>query len=64
VLTRYFLDTDDDGHWYLVPVAKRDDWSRWRNIPSEDERSWEAPGYAKRLGGVPNRMTFADPEEE
>ncbi|MCL8382119.1 hypothetical protein [Xanthobacter aminoxidans] len=59
---RFFLSTDNDSHWYLVPVAKAAEWEAWAAIPEDDERAWEAPAFAKPLGGAPGLVTFTDPE--
>lgn len=59
---RFFISSDDSGHDYLVPVDRREDWDRWREIPSDDERSWIVPLYA-----VPfetSQLTFTDPKFE
>lgn len=58
---RFFLSTDGDGHWFIVPVAKRDEWYEWANIDSDDERSWESPEFAQPVGGSPSMVSFTDP---
>jgi hypothetical protein len=57
----FFLDRDNSSHWYLVPTPKREEWVRWTNLPEDDERSWDAPEFAKRLDGSPNRVEFQNP---
>ena len=59
---RYFLDTDNSCHWYMIPVENRAEWLSWCALDEEDEASWTAPEFAKRLGGHPNMITFADPQ--
>lgn len=59
---RHILTMDNDGHWYVIPVAKQREWSKWLDIPSDDERAWDAPDFAKPVGGSPIRVTFCDPE--
>lgn len=59
---RYFLSTDGDGHWYLVPDAHRAEWQEWADLDGDDERAWEPPDYAKPLGGGPQGITFTDPQ--
>lgn len=61
VSERFFLAQDDDCHWYLVPVDKREEWSEWREIPSDDERSWDVPDFATAIDG-PHLLTFTDPQ--
>lgn len=60
-MERYFLDQDNDCHWYVVPAASRAEWEAWRAIPSDDERAWEPPAFAMPLGGSPTLVTFTDP---
>ena len=57
---RWFLDQDSDAHWYLVPAERRMDWDG-RDLPEEDEYSWEVPSWAIRIGGAPSQVTFTDP---
>jgi len=58
---RFFISSDDDGHRYLVPADKREEWNLWRNIPSEDERSWEVPSFATEIGMAPSNVEFELP---
>ena len=60
---RYFFDQDGSCHWYLVPLSKRVEWDEWCGLDENDERSWEAPEWAKRLPGHPSWVPFADPRE-
>lgn len=55
---RYFLGSDNSGHWYVVPVSKTDEWDMWNNLDEDDEAAWEAPEWAKRVGGSPTLVTF------
>lgn len=55
---RYFIGHDNSGHQYIVPVSKRDEWFAWADLPDDDERGWEEPPYATRIGGG---LTFTDP---
>lgn len=59
---RYFLDTDNDSHWYVIPVARRSEWSAFLDIPEDDERSWEVPTWARPVGGSPSQVSFTEPE--
>lgn len=58
---RYFLDQDQSCHWYLVPLENSQEWEDWLEIDEDDEKSWEVPGFARRLDGDPARVTFSDP---
>ncbi len=55
---RYFIDSDDDGHWFVIPVARQQEWNEWRDLPSDDERAWDYPYFARAVGGVPSLITF------
>lgn len=54
----HFLDQDEDGHWYVIPVAHKEEWDEWCDIPSDDERAWEALVFANRLGGGTRGVIF------
>jgi hypothetical protein len=58
---RFYLGTDNDGHWFVIPADKRDEWSEWLDIDSDDERAWDAPDFARDLGGNPSCVTFENP---
>lgn len=52
----YFcLIPDDDGHWYVIPASRKDDWWEW----VEDYDNWEAPEWAKAVGGAPSGVLFS-----
>ena len=53
---RYFLDQDDDCHWYLIKAANRSEWLRWRESGSES-----VPAYATQIDG-PSRIEFYEPK--
>lgn len=57
----WFLGTDNDGHWYLVPADRREEWRAWIGLPSNDERTWTHPRWALALGGSPSSVVFTDP---
>lgn len=59
---RFFLSQDNDSHWFVIPVARQQEWNDWLDIPEDDERAWEAPDFAKSVGGAPCLVTFSDPE--
>ena len=58
---RFAIVTDNDSHWYLIPAARKTEWDAWADIPSDDERAWTEPDFAKRIDG-PYRLTFTDPQ--
>lgn len=59
---KHFLSQDNDGHWYIVEVARRDDWLTWLEQDQDDEASWEEPDFAVRLGGAPDLVEFGEYE--
>lgn len=59
---RYFLDTDDDGHWYLVAANHPGGWRRWKALPRDNPKAWVPPLYARRIDG-PEFITFENPLE-
>lgn len=61
---RYFLDRDGTGSWYLVRDDKQAEWFAWLQIPDDDQRGWEPPEFAKRIGGFLPAVTFSAPEIE
>ena len=60
--TRYFLDQDNDGHWYVVRREKSHVWDEWLDLPSDNPDAWEPPvGVAYPVGGSPTLVTFTNP---
>ncbi len=57
---RFFLDQDNNCHWYIVDASKRKEWSEWLELSEDDENSWNAPSFAQELGGHPNRVEFGN----
>lgn len=57
---RWRIKSDDDGHYYLIPADREDDWWAWVQAPDADP---EGPPWARRIDG-PHRLTFSDPREE
>jgi hypothetical protein len=52
----FILVTDDSGHWYVIPSAKRIRWAVW--LESEDAELGSPPDYAQAVGGNPNLVEF------
>lgn len=42
----FILVSDDDGHDYIIPVSRRNDWDKWCDMDSYDCESWQVPNYA------------------
>lgn len=60
---RYFLDQDNDGHWFLVEADHRAVWDAWRDLGPDDFWSWTPPLHTTKLAGGPQSVEFSDPEE-
>lgn len=58
---RYFMAQDQSCHWYVIPIERAHDWEEWVSIPEDDERAWDAPDFAKAVGGSPACVTFSNP---
>lgn len=61
---RFFLDSDDDGHWYVVPKSKEDEWYKWLGIDRSLVVVEEAPEWVIEVGGAPSLVTFSNPVVE
>lgn len=61
VSERYFMSMDSSGHGYVIPVAKQHEWEEWADIPGDDERAWDAPEFARPVGGSLACVTFSEP---
>lgn len=53
-----FILACNDGDWFVIPKARETDFDKWTQLPTDDERSWETPPYAERVGGNPSRIEF------
>ena len=57
--TRYLLDTDDDGHWYLIPVGRQDAFAAY--VASEGMADF--PDGVLSLGYHPNTVKLEKPHK-
>lgn len=55
---RWCLIDDDDGHWYVIPAALKEDFKHWVYGGSV----YEQPEWVWSVNGHPNNVTFASPE--
>ena len=58
---QFFLDCDNDGHWYVVPVKLRAEWEKWNNTPYNESEPEEPPHGVQSVGGSPALVTFTHP---
>jgi hypothetical protein len=61
---RYFIDSDNSSHKYIVPKSREAEWNAWQNLGEDDSRAWTAPDWAVPLGVPVSRVTFPDYEIE
>lgn len=45
----FFVDQDNDCHWYLIESNKRKEWENWKDIPDDNPESWDVPEFAKSI---------------
>lgn len=55
---KYHLDTDNSGHWYIIPTDKRKDWDKFVNLDENNTESWNTPKWAKPINGAPQEISF------
>jgi hypothetical protein len=53
----FFIDSDDDAHWYVVEWDKKDEWEKWLDSDSD-----EVPNYAIPIHGHPSLVSFNEYE--
>lgn len=58
---RFRLAQDNDGHWYVIPTEREEEWSAWCEIDPDDERAWDVPEFARQVGGSYSLVSFIDP---
>jgi hypothetical protein len=59
--TRFYLDSDGDGHWYIVPLDRASDWETFLESVSDGD-CLPLPDWVRPVGGSPTRVTFSDPQ--
>lgn len=59
---RYTLESDDDGHHFIVPVKDKDGFDlHLQSVYGEWEEEYPMPEDVISIGGSPNRVQFSDP---
>jgi len=61
---RWFMDRDNHGRWYVIPVARTAEWITWRDkteihLTRPDDAP--PPDYARSIVS-PSRVEFSYPE--
>ena len=59
----YHLTSDDDGHWYIIPVSEHDNFENWVEDTTEGEDS-EFDFDNDMISGHPNIIHFKEWYEE
>ena len=62
-LKRYRLMEDNDGHWYIIPAAKVEEFWAWIKAMEDHGDMNNAHGFIP-LGGSPHSVTFTDWQTE
>lgn len=52
--SKYCLVTDSDGHWYVIPIDRQNEWSKW----NECNDYTPLPKFADGVGGSPSLVEF------
>jgi len=55
---RYFVDRDESGDYYCIPVEMEEEWEKWQYSDGETD----LPEGCFYIGGHANRITFTNPE--
>jgi hypothetical protein len=62
----YCIVPDDDGHWFLIPSDRREQWYNWlnKNIKAGDNADWNQLEitWAQPING-PSSIQFSNPRE-
>ena len=57
---RYFIDRDENGHWYVIDASRRSAWEKWQ----ENYERGDVPKGADEIGGGPQLIEFSDPKHK
>ena len=52
------LVSDDDGHWFIIPADKWEEWEGWLENPETTD--YTEPKWARYTNTHPSRVTFTD----
>lgn len=71
---RYKFGKDDDGHWYLLPAEKAQEFVKWvewsskywsPSVKESDKVEWEGEDFEEyAIGGRITGYSFSDPRED
>ena len=58
---KFVLVQDNDSSWYVIPAQHVVAWDTFCQIDPDDEKWWDVPKWAQRVGGSPSLVTFENP---
>lgn len=59
---KFYLTSDDDCHWYVVPVDQALEWNQYlEGIYKDCNYGIPLPEGVMRVGGSPSRVHFENP---
>jgi len=63
MLIEYILTQDEDGHWFVIPANKEEEWSEYLDKVYSEDLSEDAPiivqpDWVDEVGGAPSRVKF------
>jgi len=59
----YILTQDDDGHWFVIPTDREEEWSDYLGKVYSGEDA-EQPDWVDEVGGSYTMVKFSDYEIE
>lgn len=59
---KFFISSDQDCHWYLVPLEGREEFIKWsEQDPDADDFDPTPPKGVSRINGGPESVIFENP---
>ena len=60
MINMFFLDQDNDGHWYVVPIIIEKLWREWLDLDQNLEEAWTQPAGVIAVGGSYTSVKFKE----
>lgn len=54
----FYMDTDNDGHWFVIPKDRESEWQDFLELDPDDEEAWEPPIWTTQVGGSHTLVSF------
>lgn len=61
---RWILISDDDGHWYLIPASRHEEFDKLLYTGDEECEDFNDVFGEMYINGSPSLVTFTDPKIE